>query len=110
MKKATMVMTVIFLSALLTACASTDTTRRAEQDVKKPMNCATADGDIRVLQSEKTHASQQLAAGISAIVPVGLVVGVATGSEGTNTKVATGGYNTMLDKKIAEIKQKCGVK
>jgi hypothetical protein len=62
------------------------------------------------LQNEKTHASQQLAAGVSAIAPVGLVVGVATGSEGTNAKVATGDYNEMLDKKIGEIKQKCGMK
>ena len=81
-----------------------------EADAKKPVNCATAEADIRVLQSEKTHASQQIAAGVTAIVPVSLVVGVATGTEGTKAKVATGEYNKMLDDKIAEIKRECGLK
>ena len=74
---------------------------------KKLVNCATAEGDIRALQSEKVHASQQLAAGITAIVPISLVVGVATGTEGTKAKVATGDYNKMLDDKITEIKLEC---
>jgi hypothetical protein len=74
------------------------------------VNCATAEGDIRVLQSEKTHASQQMAAGVSAISPAGIVVGTITNKEITNAKVATGDYNRMLDNKIAEIKRQCGVK
>jgi len=59
------------------------------------VNCATAEGDIRVLQSEKTHA---------------IVVGTITNKGITNAKVATGDYNRMLDNKIAEIKRQCGVK
>jgi len=41
--------------------------------------------------------------------PVGLVAGVATGTEGTKAKVATGEYNKMLDDKIALIKGECGL-
>jgi hypothetical protein len=92
------------------ACASQDTIKKGEADAKKPVNCATAEGDIRVLQSEKTHASQQLAAGVSAIMPAGAVVGTVTGQEGSNVTVATGSYNKMLDDKIAEIKRQCGIK
>lgn len=77
---------------------------------KKPMNCATAEGDLRALKSEKTHASEQLATGVTTIVPVGLVTSVVSGTTSTNAKVATGEYNKMLDKKIAEIKQECGLK
>ena len=110
MKKVTMVITAIFLSTLLIACASTETIKKGEAEAKKPINCATAEADIRVLQSEKVHASQQMAAGVTAIVPVGLVVSVATGTEGTKAKVATGEYNKMLDDKIAEIKRECGLK
>jgi hypothetical protein len=73
------------------------------------VNCATAEADLRVLQSEKTHTSQQIADGVTAIVPIGLVIGVVTGTEGGKVKVATGEYNKMLDAKIAEIKQKCGL-
>ena len=42
-----------------------------------------------------------------AIIPVSLVVGVASGTEGGKAKVATGEYNKMLDAKIAEIKSQC---
>jgi hypothetical protein len=33
----------------------------------------------------------------------------ASGTEGDQAKVASGEYNKMLDKKIAEIKTKCGL-
>ena len=110
MRKVTMTITAIFLSTLLIAFASQDTIKKGQADAKKPVNCATAECDIRVLQSEKTHADQQMAAGASSVVPVGLVVGTVTGQEGTNVKVATGSYNKMLDDKIAEIKRECGLK
>ena len=110
MKRTAMVITAILLSALLTACASTQSVNKGEADAKKPVNCATAEGDIRVLKSEKVHASQQMAAGVTAITPVGLVMNVAKGTEGSQAKVATGDYNKMLDDKIAEIKRECGLK
>ncbi len=37
------------------------------------INCATAQGDIRMLMSEKSHTSDQISAGVSAIVPIGLI-------------------------------------
>lgn len=109
MKKLTFIITAGFLCTLLVSCASTDRYKKGEADAKKAINCSTAEADIRVLQSEKAHASQQLAAGVTAIVPVGLVVGVATHTEGTKASVASGHYNKMLDDKIAEIRAKCGV-
>ena len=107
MKKFGIVLLAVCLTASLMSCASGY--KKGEQDIKKPVNCSTAEADIRVLKSEKTHASQQLAAGVSALMPIGLVAGVATGTEGTKAKVATGDYNKMIDKKIAEIKQQCGI-
>jgi len=107
MKRLSLVVLGLFLVGLLSSCASSY--KKGEQDMKKPVNCATAEGDIRVLKSEKVHAAQQLAAGVSAIVPIGLVAGVATGTEGTKAQVASGDYNKMLDAKIAEIKQECGL-
>jgi len=74
-----------------------------------PVNCATADGDIRVLQSEKAHVASQIAMGVTAIYPASLVVGLLTGTEGTKIQVATGEYNKALDAKIAEIKSTCGL-
>jgi len=37
------------------------------------------------------------------------VAHVAGGTEGDEAKVASGEYNKMIDKKIAEIKQQCGM-
>ena len=111
MKKVSSVLMMLCLAMYVSGCAMSmkEQEKKAEQDVKKPVNCATAEGDIRVLEGEKVHAAQQITAGISAIVPVGLVAGAATGTEGTKFKMATGEYNKALDKKIAEIKQECGI-
>jgi hypothetical protein len=98
---------VCCLPISLASCAMQE--KEVEQNLKQPINCATAEGDIRVLHHEKAHVAQQIAAGVSAIVPVGLVAGVATGTEGTKLQVATGEYNQMIDEKIAEIKQECGI-
>ena len=83
--------------------------KKVEKEMKQPINCATAEGDLRVLKSEKVHVAEQIAEGVSAIIPIGLVVGVVTWTEGTKFEVATGEYNKMIDKRMAEIKEQCGV-
>lgn len=105
MKKIALVIGIIFL---LAACSPVS--KQAKQDLAKPVNCATAEGDIRALNSEKENVGREIAAGVTAIVPIGLVLNAATGNEKAHYQVATGEYNTMLDKKIAEIKQQCGIK
>lgn len=109
MKKATIALSALFLCGILTSCASNKMVKQGEADVKKPINCATAEGDIRMLQSEKTHSSQQMADGVMSIIPASLVVGVVTGTEGDKARVATGEYNKMIDAKINEIKSQCGM-
>jgi len=95
-------------SIAMTSCATQE--KKVEQDIKRPIHCATAEGDIRVLQHEKNHVTQQIAAGVMAISPIGLVAGVATGTEGKKIQVATGEYNKQIDAKIAEIKAACKIK
>lgn len=92
---------------LATGCAMQE--QQTMQSLDQPINCATAQGDIRVLQSEKTHVAQQIASGATAIFPAGIVMGVLTGTESTKLQVASGDYNTMIDNRIAAIKAKCGV-
>ena len=70
-----------------------------------PVNCNTAAGDIRVLQSEKERAAE----GVSAIVPAGAALGILMWTEPTKIKVATGEYNEMIDKRIAQIKAEYGI-
>ena len=108
MKKAMMIALAVCLMISLTACASKQ--KKVEQEMKQPINCAIAEGDIRALGHEKVHVAQQIAEGVSSIVPASLVVGLVTGTEKTKMEVGTGDYNEMIDKRIAEIKKTCGIK
>ena len=110
MKNVGMAMAVLAICSLMLFPSCATKYKKAETEAKQPVNCATAEADIRVLKSEKAHTAKQVEMGVSAVVPIGLVAGVVTGKEGTKYRVATGEYNKMLDAKIAEIKKECGVK
>jgi hypothetical protein len=97
------------VTLLVVACAAQF--KQQEQALQQPsrINCATAEGDIRLLQHEKAHVAQQIAMGVSAISPAGMVAGLITGTEQTKVQVATGDYNRMIDQRIADIKMTCGL-
>jgi hypothetical protein len=95
--------------AMLVAGCATQYKKTEENLNKPPINCFTAEGDIRVLQSEKANVVQQMAAGLQAIVPTSIVVGLITGTSGTRAQVESGEYNKMIDARIAEIKSVCGM-
>jgi hypothetical protein len=97
------------IAVLVVACAAQF--QQQEQVLQQPIHiyCGTAAGDIRVLQSEKAHVTQQIAMGITAIEPAGMVMGVLMGTEQTNMQVASGDYNRIIDQRIADIKMTCGL-
>ena len=92
---------------LLGACSPIS--QQAQQDLAKPVNCATATGDIRVLQSEKAHVASQILAGVQVIAPAGAILSAATHTTNARLEVATGEYNRMIDEKIATIRDTCGM-
>jgi hypothetical protein len=96
------------LTAMVGGCAMHEK-KEATAAQAMPINCPTAEGDIRVLQGEKATTAAKIGNGISMVVPIGLVVGVVTGTEKTKYEVSTGEYNKMLDSKIADIRSTCGV-
>ena len=108
-KEKTMKKILLTVLAIVLATACAPITQQEKQSLAKPINCATAEGDLRVLQSEKANVAQMIANGVTAIVPAGAVIGIITGTEGDKMKVASDDYNSMIDKKIAEIKQQCNV-
>jgi len=108
MRKASIAVLVICLMLSLVTCGAKKQ-KKVEKEMKQPINCATAEGDMRVLKSEKAHAAQQIAEGVTSIAPPGAVVGIITGTEKEKLKVGVGDYNKMIDQRIAEIKEKCGV-
>jgi hypothetical protein len=97
-----------FATVLTTGCAS-NKYEEGERLAHQPINCRTAEGDIRALRSEKAHVEEMAAAGAASVVPAAAVLGIITGHEGENLKVACGEYNRMIDKRIAQIKEECGV-
>ncbi|SPE23017.1 conserved exported hypothetical protein [Burkholderiales bacterium] len=102
---------VLGLAVILGGCASEYKKEAAQEQQAKtmPVYCATADGDLRMLQSEKVSVSKEAAAGVTAVAPIGLVAGLFTHTEGEKFQVATGDYNKALDTKIAEIKTTCNI-
>lgn len=100
---------VCILGALVLMAACSPVSKEAKQDMAQPVNCATAPADLRALKAEKAHVGKQIVSGVTAIVPVSLVVNLVKGTEKEHFTVATGDYNDMLDKKIKEIKTTCGL-
>ncbi len=74
-----------------------------------PTNCATAHEDIVRLEHEKKGTVERMAKGVSAIMPLGVVMHAATGTEEDTVEIATGEYNKRIDMRIAEIKDTCEV-
>jgi hypothetical protein len=84
---------------------------QVEQNLSDPgrIDCRTAYGDLRVLQSEKADLAQRVVEGATAVYPAGAVMGILTGTEGTKISVATGDYDAMIDQRMAAIRRKCGI-
>ena len=99
------ILLTIMMLTLLSACAPI--TKQDKQNLAKPVNCATAEGDLRVLQSEKASVEKMIAEGVTAVVPAGAIIGIVTLREVDKFKVATDEYNRAIDKKISEIKAQC---
>ena len=91
---------------VLSGCAEQEQKQAAAAQAM-PISCATAPGDLRVLNSEKASTASKIGNGISMVTPIGLVAGLATGTEKTKYQVTTGEYNKALDAKIAQIKAAC---
>lgn len=77
--------------------------------MQSPINCATAQDDIALLQSEKSNVNQQMLAGVTSMLPAAAVMGLLTGRQQQREEVLTGQYNTMIDEKIYSIKTTCGL-
>lgn len=82
-------LTVSIAMLILGGCSSPNT-KQAQKDIAQPVNCATAEGDIRALNAEKAHTSQEIEAGVTSIVPIGAVANLAQGKEGETFKLRVG--------------------
>jgi hypothetical protein len=112
MKKFNVIIAVCCIFAFFPGCASqmkkqVDYMEKVE---KQPVNCQTAQSDIKALEAEKARVAERVIAGASSIMPISLVLGILTGTAKAKVKIATGKYNRMIDARIAKIKRECNLK
>ncbi len=98
--------TAIFILAMPAITNAAD----EPKNMDKPINCATAEGDLRVLESEKHHVKKQTVSGIFAITPAGFLLNTVTSGSDKDGKVKADDYDAHLDARIAAIKKKCNIK
>jgi hypothetical protein len=98
---------LVSLGLVISSGCSIEEKKEAAAAQAMPVSCATAPGDLRVLNSEKATTASRIGNGISMVAPIGLVAGLVTGTEKTKYEVTTGEYNKALDTKIAQIKAAC---
>lgn len=76
---------------------------------RHPVNCATAEGDLRAIAAEKKHAQDQQLESVISVTPAGALLGLVTGTEHKRLQMLSGDYVKELDDRAAEIKSTCGV-
>ena len=71
---------VVLLSLLVISCAA-QKQKKVEAELGgqyHPINCATAEGDLRLLAHEKANVAQRIAEGVTSLTPAGIVIGIVT--------------------------------
>jgi len=103
---------MIALLALVAGCAAKAPApeKQVEASLAQPIDCSTAQADIKLLTSEKARTAQEVEDGASSIIPLGAVAHLFGRSEKESFEIGTGEYNRKLDAKVAEIKKQCGIK
>lgn len=97
------------VALLFSSAAFGDTTSSAAASSEThPINCSTAEGDLRALESEKKHARKQQVENIEALIPAGALLGIAQGREKEKLQMLAGDYVRKIDQRMAQIKAQCG--
>ena len=103
---------IMILLAMVAGCAAQAPApeKQVQASLAQPIDCSTAQADIKTLTGEKARTAQEVEDGASSIIPIGAAAHLLGGSETESFKIGTGEYNRKLDAKIAEIKEKCNIK
>lgn len=111
MKRLKILIALCLIAAFLPACGLK--MQKQEEHIEaiqnNPVNCETAENDIKVLTDEKASVGEQIVAGATSIIPVSLVLGILTLTEDDKIEIAVGHYNKLIDIRIAKIKEDCGL-
>ena len=100
---------VVLALGLVFALGCRAISKEAKMELAKPVNCDTAQEDIRILKAEHASVAEQFADGVTAVVPAGAVLSILTLQEKDKIEVAVGDYNHRLKRKIHEIETVCNI-
>lgn len=76
-------------------------------DLRRPVNCATARQDVKLLEDERASLGKQVLSGVRSVFPIAAVAGILMGDYRDRVQVASGQYNRDLEAKIEQIKKTC---
>ena len=100
-------MGLLGLSVFLVSCSTVSDTAKYYLD--KPIDCNTARTDIATLEAEKASSAERTMAGVRAVVPSAVVVGMIRTDWSNRKEVASGEYNQAIEDKIVEIQRACNI-
>jgi hypothetical protein len=101
-------MRILALSATVFLGLAGATHAQSDADTH-PINCATAEGDIRAMNAEIKHAQDQKLRNIAAIAPAGALLGIIKGDENERLQMLSGEYEKKLNARIAATKAQCHI-
>jgi len=101
------IVTALFALVFAAGCASKY--QKVEESMEQPVNCSTAQVDIRALEEDKVSKATEAAEGMSYALPTTILVGAITGTGGAKYEVGTGEYNRKIDERIDKIRSTCKV-
>ena len=97
----------VLLAAGLVACKTISP--EAKTALAAEVDCATAEQDIALLESERASVAKRVVSGVRSVLPVSAVVGILSGDYINRVSVAPGVYERDIEKKQQEISEQCGV-
>jgi hypothetical protein len=101
---------VLVLGLLPMALACSPISKEAKIEMAKPVDCATAPQDLKILKSEKASVEKMFFNGVTGVAPAGAAIGILTLTEKDKLEVAIGEYNHKINRKIEEIQNTCGIR
>ncbi|MEM8630022.1 MAG: hypothetical protein AAGF74_02180 [Pseudomonadota bacterium] len=89
--------------------ASVASVHAQSPDATAPINCSTAEGDIRALTAEADYAKNHELSEAFALIPAGALLGILTGTEGKKLEMLSPEYQRRINERISEINEKCNL-
>ena len=98
---------LLALAGLAASAGCASKYKKVEESLQQPINCSTAEVDIRALEEDKVSKTTEGAVGMSYALPTTILIGAITGTGGAKYEVGTGEYNRKIDERIDQIRSTC---